>query len=84
MKRTIIIVSVIVIAVVGIFIYVRYRSTKAANQALNELQISQVEKGSLMATIGATGSVRANQSAVLNWQTNGRVASIFASCQANT
>lgn len=32
-----------------------------------------VENGALTASIGATGTVRANQSAVLNWQTGGTV-----------
>ena len=43
----------------------------AAQQA--NLQIATVERGNLTATIGATGTVRANQSAQLFWETSGTV-----------
>ena len=46
------------------------------NAATANLQTVEVTRGELIAVIGATGTVRANQSAVLNWQTGGRVGSI--------
>ena len=39
-------------------------------------QTTKVERGNLVATVGATGSVRAKQSAVLIWQTTGIVDTI--------
>jgi HlyD family secretion protein len=39
----------------------------------NTFQTEVVKRGELTATIGATGSVRASQSATLNWQTAGTV-----------
>ncbi len=44
----------------------------AGNQD-SEFQTAALERGNLTATIGATGSVRANQSATLNWETSGTV-----------
>lgn len=74
-KRTwIIIGAVAIIAVVigGVF-YVRGR-----NQASTASQLQTVEaaRGDLTATIGATGTVRSNQSAVLTWQTSGSVETV--------
>ena len=41
-------------------------------------QTLPVEQGDLAASVGATGSVRARQTAVLTWQTNGIVGSVNA------
>jgi len=46
------------------------RRQNAQNTAF---QTSPLARGELTATVGATGSVRAAQSAVLNWQTSGTV-----------
>jgi HlyD family secretion protein len=43
------------------------------NQAESAFQTSKVERGNLTATIGATGTVRAKQTAVLIWQAAGTV-----------
>lgn len=48
------------------------RGGHAASQT-SEFQTAALERGNLTATIGATGSVRANQSATLNWETSGTV-----------
>ncbi len=40
------------------------------------MQTQTLEKGNLLAIVGATGSVSANQSTTLNWQTSGRVATV--------
>lgn len=39
-------------------------------------QMTKVERGNLVATVGATGTVRAKQSATLVWQTNGTVQAV--------
>ena len=74
-KKTIYIiaaVAVVVIAVGGFFWYRNSQQAKAAGQ----YEISSLEKGSLISIVGATGTVRANQSALLNWQTSGTVESV--------
>lgn len=51
----------------------------AVNSGGNEVvafQTVPVERGNLVASVGATGSVRARQSATLVWQTNGIVESV--------
>lgn len=47
----------------------------ASGQASN-FQIETIARGNLVATIGATGTVRANQSAKLNWESSGIVESV--------
>ena len=74
-KKTIYIiaaVAVVVVAVGGFFWYRNSQQAKAAGQ----FEISALEKGSLVSIVGATGTVRANQSALLNWQTSGTVESV--------
>lgn len=71
-RRTWIIIGVVVVAVVA-FIF--------ANMNQNEAVIYQTEaaaRGNLVATVGATGSVRARQTATLVWQTTGIVEAINA------
>ena len=67
-----ILVVVVVLAIVGITI-VRQRQQSAA---LSELQTVVAGRGSLTATIGATGMVHANQTALLAWQTSGNIGEI--------
>jgi len=45
--------------------------TRNGNQQTSLFQTAATERGSLQATVGATGSVRARQSAVLLWETTG-------------
>lgn len=71
-RRTWIIIGVVVVAVVA-FIF--------ANMNQNEAVIYQTEaaaRGNLVATVGATGSVRARQTATLVWQTTGIVEAVNA------
>jgi len=51
--------------------YRRYQ--QGADTAAAAFQTEAARRGALTATIGATGSVRANQTAVLVWQTSGAV-----------
>ena len=71
-NRSVLIVLLIVIAVTSAFIYVR-RSSAAAT---NPFQTASIGRGNLTATIGATGTVRAKQSAVLIWQAAGTVEAV--------
>ncbi len=69
--RTIIILLIIA-AVAGGWVYTR----RTASQSVTSFQTTAVEKGNLTATIGATGTVRAKQTAILAWQTNGAVGTV--------
>jgi HlyD family secretion protein len=57
---------VVVVLLVAVFFL-----TRNGNQQTSLFQTAAAERGSLQATVGATGSVRARQSAVLLWETTG-------------
>ncbi len=67
-----IVLAVIVVVAVGFFVQKKRNSTTTTAQ----YQTVQAEKGTLTASIGATGTVRANQTAILMWQNNGTIGSI--------
>jgi HlyD family secretion protein len=76
MKRWIIIIVVLAVLVGGFIGWRRYSATKARQELLANLQTASLEEGTLVATIGATGRVRSNQSAQLVWKTSGTVANV--------
>jgi len=67
--RTLVIILVIVLIAASAFVFVRRSSADPASQ----FQTAPAERGTLTATIGATGTVRAKQTAVLIWQAAGTV-----------
>lgn len=69
-RRTWVIIGVLAVVVLAIVFF----STRSSGEPL--FQTTTVERGNLVATVGATGSVRARQSAVLIWQTTGIVKDI--------
>src|SRR5512140_404094 len=71
-KRIWIIVGVVALVVVAVVIL----NGRARSSASSQYQTQPATRGDLAATVGATGSVRAIQSAVLNWQVNGTVESV--------
>jgi HlyD family secretion protein len=72
-RRTWIIIGVfVVVAVAAVVIF----STRGKPVSL--FQTVKAERGNLVATVGATGSVRARQSAVIVWQTTGIVNAVNA------
>jgi len=72
MKRIWVVIIGIVIIVGGGF-FVISRQAKAQTAAQSNLQTASVTRGDLTATVGATGTVRAGQSALVNWETSGRI-----------
>lgn len=75
MKKTLVTILIIaVIGAAGYFGYTRYREAQAAKAATYSTDV--VTRGDLTAIIGATGTVRANQTATITWQTSGQIASI--------
>jgi HlyD family secretion protein len=71
-RRTWIIVGVVAVALCILVLVLRGRG----NQSNNAFQTTPIERGNLTALVGATGSVRARQNAVLTWQTSGTVQSV--------
>jgi HlyD family secretion protein len=67
--RTVFVVLLIVGAAVAVWAFNQRRE----NQTASTFQTAKVERGTLTATIGATGTVRAKQTAVLIWQAAGTV-----------
>jgi HlyD family secretion protein len=68
------IVVILVLAAAGVFVLPALTAGQAA--ANSPYQTSPLSRGSLTATVGATGTIRAKQTAILNWQTSGTVESI--------
>ncbi|HKY53758.1 MAG TPA: efflux RND transporter periplasmic adaptor subunit [Anaerolineales bacterium] len=68
-NRRFLIILLIVAVLASAFIYVRASRADATTQ----FQTATIERGNLTATIGATGTVRAKQTAVLVWQAAGTV-----------
>jgi multidrug efflux pump subunit AcrA (membrane-fusion protein) len=67
-----VIAFIILVAVaVGVFLWIRAQAT-----ASSSYQTTTIERGTLTATIGATGNVRASQTAIINWQTSGMVGNV--------
>ncbi|HET7010698.1 MAG TPA: efflux RND transporter periplasmic adaptor subunit [Anaerolineales bacterium] len=76
MKRWMIIAGAVVVLLA---VVIGVRSAGAARRsALEGLQTTELTSGSLTATVGATGTVRANQHAILGFDTSGTVGEVFA------
>ena len=73
-NRKIVIPAVIVIVLAAVFFAMR----NAGNSQV-QFQTVKVERGQLLATVGATGTVHARQTAILTWSTSGTVAEVTAS-----
>lgn len=77
-RRRLIIISGIVLALVLIiFGFVQCNGSKDASKS--GFQTQTITTGPLTSIIGATGTVRANQTTILTWQTSGRVSKINVS-----
>ena len=68
-------IGLALVVVLGILLVVN-NNRLAQQKLLASMQTVAAKKGDLVAIVGATGTVNANQSASLPWQTNGRVAAI--------
>jgi HlyD family secretion protein len=64
------------VVIIGVILGVVLSSGKTQKTALANLQTVTLEKGDLTAVIGATGTVRSNQSAILPWQTSGIISRV--------
>ncbi len=73
MKRFLVIVLVVVVLAAGGYFGISYFRTQRQVNTLSDLQTVVAGRGGLTATVGATGMVRANQTAILSWQTSGTI-----------
>uniref|UniRef100_A0A7C4PWD0 Efflux RND transporter periplasmic adaptor subunit n=1 Tax=Bellilinea caldifistulae TaxID=360411 RepID=A0A7C4PWD0_9CHLR len=74
-KTVIWIIIGVVAAIAAYFVYQSYQQAQAAQNTA--FQTEPVRRGELTALVGATGTVRANQTAVLAWQTSGQVGEVL-------
>ncbi|MCC7118110.1 MAG: efflux RND transporter periplasmic adaptor subunit [Anaerolineales bacterium] len=68
----------IVVGVVGVVILAILFMALNPGEAPETYQTAKAERGNLAATVGATGTVRAKQSATLTWSTTGTVGAVNA------
>lgn len=74
-KTVIWIIIGVVVAIAAYFVYQSYQQVQAAQNSAFQTEL--VRRGELTALVGATGTVRANQTAVLTWQTSGQVGEVL-------
>jgi HlyD family secretion protein len=72
-NRKIVIPMGIAVILLAVFLAMRGNRTETG-----QYQTVEVERGELVASVGATGTVRAKQTAILVWQTNGTVERVNA------
>lgn len=68
-------VVILLLGSAGYYYYTR-RSAQQAAAAISNLKTQPAEHGELVATIGATGQVRSNQTTLLTWKTTGTVETV--------
>jgi HlyD family secretion protein len=76
MKRILTIIIILAVVAVIAFFGIRAARQRQQDATLSDLQTVMAGRGSLTATIGATGMVKANQTAILVWQTAGNIGEI--------
>ncbi|MFZ2097020.1 MAG: efflux RND transporter periplasmic adaptor subunit [Anaerolineales bacterium] len=75
-KFTITVIILLALATLGYFGY-RFLQARQQANSISNLQTVTADRGSLTATVGATGTVRANQTALILWQISGIVDNVF-------
>lgn len=65
------------LVLIGGFFLVRNRNR--SEQLRTDYDTRRLERGDLISVIGATGNIRARQSAVLTWRTSGTVENVYVS-----
>ncbi len=75
-RKTILLIAGAAVILIGVFIFFQMRSAQSAMASL--YQTEEVKRGDLIAIVGATGTVHAEQSATLTWQTSGIIEAVNA------
>jgi HlyD family secretion protein len=71
------IITAVVVVLAGTLLF--FRAQRAVEEAVADFQTEEIAKGNLTATIGATGTVDAKQTALVMWETNGAVEDVLVS-----
>jgi len=69
---------IIPLIIVAVIVFAVVNGMRAQSAAMDEYQTVELKRGDLVVIVGATGTVEANQTAELTWQTTGRVESVNA------
>lgn len=77
MKKRIIVILIIAALITGGYFGLQELNKRRDAQTAANFQTETVKKGNLTAIVGATGTVRSNQTAVLSWQTSGQIGVIL-------
>jgi HlyD family secretion protein len=75
-KFTIVVLIILALSAIGYFGY-RIIQTRQQSNTISSLQTVTASRGSLTATVGATGTVHPDQTAMLSWQTTGTVDQVY-------
>jgi HlyD family secretion protein len=76
MKKRIIIILVIAAIIAGGYFGLQELNKRRDARTVANFQTEKIKRGNLTAIVGATGTVRSNQTAILSWQTSGRIGDI--------
>jgi HlyD family secretion protein len=76
LNHKVIVIFILLALAAAVFFSVRNANKRAS--ALSAYQTAPIGRGTLTATVGATGNVHANQTVVLSWQTSGTVGLVNA------
>jgi HlyD family secretion protein len=79
MKRILTIIIIVGIAVVGFVAFRNYSTQQNTIAMMEELNTEETSRGTLVATVGVTGVVRASQTATLLWSASGIVEEVDTS-----
>lgn len=77
MKKIFIITTIIIAIILGAFVFINWRARQNATTLLAGLETEAIRRDSLSSVVGATGTVRSNQSADLVWKVSGQVDQIL-------
>ena len=75
MKKFVLPILIVVALAAGAFFYLNYQNAQAQTQST--YQTEKLAKGDLTATVGATGTVRTNQTTSVNWLATGRIGKVL-------
>ncbi len=72
-------ITLLILLALGVFGFFGYRLIQSRRQAntISSLETVTASQGSLTSTVGATGTVRPDQTAILTWETTGNVDQVF-------
>jgi HlyD family secretion protein len=73
MKKVLIITASTIAIFLAVFIFINWNDRRNATAILESLEVEEIRRDSLSSVVGATGTIRSNQSAYLSWKVAGQV-----------